>query len=93
MQGVAATWETNRPSALPSATADKVSGFVKYDRPSGPSAYRAPAERIKDWGEVHEHVTLKPAAPDAVAKEHTDLLHTQVRPLAHLHVHAGRDVQ
>ncbi|GIL79137.1 hypothetical protein Vretimale_16677 [Volvox reticuliferus] len=46
--------------------ADKVRGFVSYDRK--PLPYRPEAERIKDWDEVHDH---------SGTAAHAALLHTQ----------------
>eukprot|EP00198_Chlamydomonas_reinhardtii_P003746 XP_001693082.1 glutamate synthase, NADH-dependent [Chlamydomonas reinhardtii] len=52
--------------AATAPAADKVRGFVNYDRK--PLPYRAEAERIKDWDEVHDH---------SGTAAHAALLHTQ----------------
>lgn len=74
VKGIAPTWEANRPTiVMPAATAapaapaaDKVRGFVSYDRK--PLPYRPESERIKDWDEVHDH---------SGTSTHSALLHTQ----------------
>ncbi|GFR49656.1 hypothetical protein Agub_g11798 [Astrephomene gubernaculifera] len=77
VKGIAPTWEANRPTIVePKApaspvvpagpAADKVRGFVSYDRK--PLPYRPEAERIKDWDEVHDH---------SGTASHAALLHTQ----------------
>jgi glutamate synthase (NADPH/NADH) len=55
-----------KPAAEAKPAADKLYGFVNYERQALP--YRPEAERIKDWDEVHDH-SGTPA--------HAALLHTQ----------------
>lgn len=68
VKGISPTWEAGRPTivAATAPAADKVRGFVNYDRK--PLPYRAEAERIKDWDEVHDH---------SGTAAHAALLHTQ----------------
>ena len=59
-------WEAGRPTVIPDASAQKLRGFVAYER--SPLPYRPVDERIKDWGEVQTRL------PE---QEETDLLNTQ----------------
>ncbi len=62
----ATSWEALRPKIVAKGSADKVRGFLDFNR--SPLGYRAPKERIADYGEVLES---KPTA------ERADQLHTQ----------------
>ncbi|KXZ50144.1 hypothetical protein GPECTOR_17g780 [Gonium pectorale] len=79
VKGIKPTWEANRPTIVPpkapaapapvaaaAPAADKVRGFVSYDR--RPLPYRPEPERIQDWDEVHDH---------SGTAAHAALLHTQ----------------
>ena len=64
--GWPATWEAGRPTVVPDHAAQKLRGFVSYER--SPMPYRPVEERMQDWGEVHAKL------PE---EQQTDLLNTQ----------------
>lgn len=66
IQGRPAPWEATRPDVLPAGSANKLRGFLDYNR--RPLPYRPAEERLGDWKEVHAKVE---------GNEREELLHTQ----------------
>lgn len=66
VKGLPASWAAERPKVLTEKSADKVRGFVQYNRSALP--YRPAEERMQDWGEVHAQMA---------EEERGTLLHTQ----------------
>jgi len=66
VRGRQPTWEEGRPTEIPVGTANKMAGFMNYERK--PFPYRPEEERMADWKEV---------IADLNKEERDNLLHTQ----------------